>query len=91
MALHHQRHLLIYRSETPFVALAQVRAAARRSTAMNVSTIFPERVDMRTRVMFRELLAMTVKYASLHPDRDAVELIARAKAIAARFDSRGVK
>jgi len=46
---------------------------------------------MRTRVMFRELLAMTVKYASLHPDRDAVELIARAKAIAASFDSRGVK
>jgi hypothetical protein len=61
------------------------------ATEINVSTIFPERIDMRTRVVFRELLAMTVKYASLHSDRDALDLIARAKAIAAGFDSSGVK
>jgi hypothetical protein len=41
--------------------------------------------DARARVIFRELLAMTIKYASLHPDRDANDLIARAKAISAAF------
>jgi hypothetical protein len=56
-------------------------------TEINVSTIFPDRIDKRTQVVFRELLGMTVKYASLHPDKDALDLIARARAIAEAFDS----
>jgi hypothetical protein len=57
-------------------------------TAINV--VFPDRIDKRTQVVFRELLRVAVKHAELRSDRDLIDLISRARAIAAGFDV-GVK
>jgi hypothetical protein len=42
-------------------------------------------------VVFRELLGLAVKHAAQHPDRDILDLISRARAIAASFDTSSVK
>jgi hypothetical protein len=54
---------------------------------INVSTIFPDRIDKRTQVVFRELLSVTVKHAERSPrDLYLIDLISRARLIAAGFD-----
>jgi hypothetical protein len=59
------------------------------NTAINAT--FPEPRNRRLEVIFRELLGVAVKQARQCPvDRDLSDLISRARAIAAGFDS-GVK
>ena len=53
-----------------------------------INTVF-DSTDQRTRVVFVELLRTAERYAKLRPDRDVLDLIARAKSIAAGFD--GIK
>jgi hypothetical protein len=60
-------------------------------TEITVSAVFGETIDQRTRVVFAELLRVAIKHASLHPDRDVIDLISRARSISASFDKPSVK
>jgi hypothetical protein len=55
-----------------------------------IDKVFPDVVGKRTQVVFRELLKTAESYAKLRPDRDLIDLIHRARLIAASFDG-GVK
>jgi hypothetical protein len=56
---------------------------------LSQSTLFfLNHIDKRTQVVFSELLRVASKHAELRPDRDLLDLISRARAIAAGFDIR---
>jgi hypothetical protein len=60
------------------------------TTEIAINTVFPERINRRFEVVFNELLKVAAKHADQHRDPYVIDLISRARAIAADFDS-GVK
>lgn len=56
-------------------------------TDIAIDVVFTDRVEKRTQVVFRELLSVAERHAKQHPDRELVDLLSRARAISASFDT----
>ena len=54
-----------------------------------IAAAFPDNIDRRFRIVFAELLGFAEKQVKQQPDRDLIDMISRARLIAATFKNAG--